>query len=488
MAIKKPDEIEHNNPNYAVVDSEFVRGGKKVVATLAALYALVQKTDQLKENYTEVFVLSELKSYRLKNISNVGNSSGWEEITYGGGGIQKITITERSELDAIKGENAYIINGGSNEFLISLIKQLPLPVFPSYQVYSDYIDVLDNNGVNTGSTRPNHLKVTLTNGIQVDAVLNLSSPSITIDEYQKLSSADYTTRISNIISNLQTYIDTQYPLYTVQLSSDSPEIGVSYIQISVQKTKIESRSFESNAWTAWTSIGGGGGVEIDDNTISALKTWSAYKIAEELSGKEAAGTSELAITQLIDGATDNTLKKLQDKITAINAIIGGSTADGDSIVNTVAELLAVFSSFPEGSDMVTLLTAKLNTSDVYNALDRILEGKPLDARQGKVLKDLIDQLRLDLNNINPAKELLISKSTFNSIAEPGIYLNNATAKQIIGHRLTSNATDFSITISGVTYDKTATYPIVLPANQELTINDVIIQTGYNVGNVILIIQ
>jgi hypothetical protein len=106
------------------------------------------------------------------------------------------------------------------------------------------------------------------------------------------------------------------------------------------------------------------------------------------------GAREAAInalaTQLIDGATDNTLKKLQDKITAINAIIGGSTADGDSVVNTVAELLAVFATYTEGVDIATLLSGKVNTSDVYNALDQLIAGKVLDARQGKVLKDLID--------------------------------------------------------------------------------------------------
>lgn len=298
------------------------------------------------------------------------------------------------------------------------------------------------------------------------------------------------------------------------------------IQISIQRTKIESRRQNAGAWTAWVGIGGGGttdghthdnkatldkiteadgmpmwnggawpgggegGAGINDAITSLIATWSSSKINGELGLKENAGTAESLVTQLIDGATDNTLKKLQDKITAINAIIGGSTADGDDIVNTVAELLAVFSLFPEGADMVTLLTAKLNTSDVYNALDRVLEGKALDARQGKVLNDLIAELREDLNSFTPTqtKELLISKSTFNSIAEPGIYKNNATAKNITGHRLTTNATDFSITVAGTTYTNTATYPISLPANAELIINDVTIQTGFNIGNVILIIE
>lgn len=86
------------------------------------------------------------------------------------------------------------------------------------------------------------------------------------------------------------------------------------------------------------------------------------------------------------------LNKLYSLITAINAIIGGATADGDSIVNTVAELLAVFSTYPEGVDLVTTLGGKVNTSDVVNALTTVASGKVLDARQGKTLKDLIDAL------------------------------------------------------------------------------------------------
>ena len=125
--------------------------------------------------------------------------------------------------------------------------------------------------------------------------------------------------------------------------------------------------------------------------------------------KENAGTALSLVNQLINGASIgyDTLKEIEDKIIAINAIIGGSAPDGDAIVNTVAELLAVFSTFPEGSNMVTLLTAKLNTSDVYNALDYTLSGKALDARQGKALKDLIDGLTTAIGT----KEDAITKST-----------------------------------------------------------------------------
>lgn len=79
MAIKRPDIYEHNNPLYSVVDSEFVRGGGKVVANLTALYALTTKADQLKQFITKVYVTDLQKTYTLVDINNIGNSSGWAE-------------------------------------------------------------------------------------------------------------------------------------------------------------------------------------------------------------------------------------------------------------------------------------------------------------------------------------------------------------------------------------------------------------------------
>lgn len=77
MAILRPDIYEHNNPNNAFVDSDFVRGGGRVVANLAALYNLNTKTDQLKERVTRVWVSSANAYYILTSMTNVGNSNGW---------------------------------------------------------------------------------------------------------------------------------------------------------------------------------------------------------------------------------------------------------------------------------------------------------------------------------------------------------------------------------------------------------------------------
>lgn len=103
--------------------------------------------------------------------------------------------------------------------------------------------------------------------------------------------------------------------------------------------------------------------------------------------------TDTQVSNLINGeVTYDTLKKLADELRAHAAIIGGTAPDGDSVVNTVTELLAVMATFPEGVDLATLLAGKVNVSDVYNALDCVVSGKVADARQLKVLNDAITAL------------------------------------------------------------------------------------------------
>lgn len=118
---------------------------------------------------------------------------------------------------------------------------------------------------------------------------------------------------------------------------------------------------------------------------------NAWMIPNESGTAASRAYVELLIDQLINGAPvdANTLKELNDKIVALQAIVGGTAPDGNSIVDTVAELLAVFSSYPEGTDIATVLAGKVNVADVVNDLNQLVAGKVLDARQGKALADLI---------------------------------------------------------------------------------------------------
>lgn len=148
---------------------------------------------------------------------------------------------------------------------------------------------------------------------------------------------------------------------------------------------------------------------------------SDEKIVSEKAIKTYADTKKTeAINTLRNGvpAEGDDLNKLYNLITAINAIIGGTAPDGDSIVDTVAELLAVFAAYPEGVDIVLALADKINVSVIVNTLTEVNAGKVLDARQGKALKDLIDALTASKADDNAVVKLtgnqtIAGQKTFN---------------------------------------------------------------------------
>lgn len=84
MANKRPDIYEHNNPDLAFVDSNFVRGGRRAVANRSELYALATKADQLKQGVTVVRIASDslydnaVTEVLLVSLANAGSATGWE--------------------------------------------------------------------------------------------------------------------------------------------------------------------------------------------------------------------------------------------------------------------------------------------------------------------------------------------------------------------------------------------------------------------------
>lgn len=86
MSILRPDIYQHNNPNNAIADSNFVRGGARVVANLNELYQIASgvnsKVDQLRQNVTRVYVSGEDRYYLLKDITNASGANGWRLENY----------------------------------------------------------------------------------------------------------------------------------------------------------------------------------------------------------------------------------------------------------------------------------------------------------------------------------------------------------------------------------------------------------------------
>lgn len=96
-------------------------------------------------------------------------------------------------------------------------------------------------------------------------------------------------------------------------------------------------------------------------------------------------------------------KALGDRLTAAEGYIDalysvfGSTPDADTLVNTVTEVLAVFSQYPEGVTIANALASKLDAADVVDNLTTNDGSKALSAKQGKNLKDDLDAVANDLD-------------------------------------------------------------------------------------------
>lgn len=80
--ILRPGEYAHQNiDNYAIVDSDNVRGGRRVVSDKELLYSIPK--DKLKEGVSIVRVERENADYMLVSIDSHTTESGWKKIEYG---------------------------------------------------------------------------------------------------------------------------------------------------------------------------------------------------------------------------------------------------------------------------------------------------------------------------------------------------------------------------------------------------------------------
>ena len=56
------------------------------------------------------------------------------------------------------------------------------------------------------------------------------------------------------------------------------------------------------------------------------------------------------------------------------------------------EILAIFNNYPEGANLVTALAGKVDKTSIVDNLTTNDATKVLSAKQGKVLKDLVDAI------------------------------------------------------------------------------------------------
>ena len=203
-------------------------------------------------------------------------------------------------------------------------------------------------------------------------------------------------------------------------------------------TKTEAATIQTainnvlnGASTVAKSLGDGNG-----NTIS-----STYETKSD-------ATAKVARTNLVSiiGEATTSLSGLlsatdKSRLDALYALLGASD-DADTVVNTINEVLAIFSQYPEGVTLTNALALKVAISDIVDNLTTQDATKPLSAKQGYVLKGLIDALI-------PVDNLTSTSTTAPLTAKQGKVLKD----------LIDDLERWYLALSGIAedYDSTSTY-------------------------------
>lgn len=191
-----------------------------------------------------------------------------------------------------------------------------------------------------------------------------------------LSSNDFTTGEKNKLSSLSN----QFKGYFLSLAA----LSLAFPTGTAGDYAIIRKSGQPDSQALW-----------DTDDSEWVDTFEAPAGVDQayVDGKAAEATSA-AITQLRDGVVSagDTLAKQYALIVALQALVTDTTPDGDALVNRIQEVLAILSDYPEGASVLQALNDRVKIADLVNNLLETSSGKALDARQGKVLKDLLDTL------------------------------------------------------------------------------------------------
>lgn len=434
MPIKRPDRYEHNNPNEPVVLSADVKGGALATNDLATLLTdFVGKENKLQQGVTKVFVISEGKDYRLINIALIGNIASWELANES---LDKFTpklfISELDEGSGA-GEAAVIRNPNGASFFggyayntgtkITGIIRITLPVVYYNRIVSiegtikrgnadELIKFTVGGYFSNGSTVNNWFSIEPSQWErQLTDNLNLAVKFgyVTI-EGVVYPVIDFGTLATVWSSYTYVQIDKCYVLNGLVNETFLNGYDVSVISVdNITSNRNNTFQLKSGGASSFSDLDGNARDNADLlSELEDLELADTNEASTRLAADNALTTAinnevtnrQNADLQIIDGASVdyNTLNKIAVKLAAVEAIIADGVSDGDSIVDTVAELLAVFQTYPEGTDIATLLAGKINTTDIVNNLNQVVTGKVLDASQGKVLNDLITALTTTVGN------------------------------------------------------------------------------------------
>lgn len=116
---------------------------------------------------------------------------------------------------------------------------------------------------------------------------------------------------------------------------------------------------------------------------------------EDIANKELSGTAEAKVAE--HNVSEESHSDIRLLIDNLSELVTSLLDSDDETLNQTSEIVAYVKSNKSLIDSIT--TSKVNVSDIIDNLTTNVSNKPLSAKQGVVLKGLIDTLQAELNKI-----------------------------------------------------------------------------------------
>lgn len=156
---------------------------------------------------------------------------------------------------------------------------------------------------------------------------------------------------------------------------------------------LDTNSKVSNSRLYEASANTKGITQLDDSVTSSSSSRAATsKAVKTAYDKAASANAELHTHNSSSTSHDDIRTLVSDLTTRLNALADSD----DTTLDQLSEIVAYIKNNKSLIDNVT--TSKVNVSDIINSLTSTAANKPLSAKQGKVLNDLITELTATIEN------------------------------------------------------------------------------------------
>ena len=122
---------------------------------------------------------------------------------------------------------------------------------------------------------------------------------------------------------------------------------------------------------------------------------------KDIDGKEASGTAETKVSE--HNVSENAHNDIRLLINSLSNLVTALLDSDDETLNQTSEIVAYIKSNKSLIDAIT--TSKVSVTDIVDNLITSVSNKPLSAKQGVVLKGLIDEVKTALEGIKIPTQL-----------------------------------------------------------------------------------